>query len=100
MGIYDLLYSCKSADEEGCADVDCTTCEYNENNKVVDVDTQDCIDAQLEYVNEHKIPLFAPADGVCWCCHKNIYGTGGYGLTRAATRHITGCSRCMRTFCD
>lgn len=71
--------------------------------------------AQEDYCNEHKAPIFAPRNGWCVYCGKNIYepykvhsfcGRGDqaervFGITveEAGSRLITGCPHCNRTFC-
>lgn len=65
-------------------------------------------------------PHFAPEDGVCWFCRRNIYDprfykAGGYsqrttfencdyvsGITieKASTQMITGCPHCNRSYVD
>lgn len=69
------------------------------------------IKAQDEYCKEKGFPHFAPRSGVCWSCNQNIYEKIVYnhkdfhpwntGLTvEQASRHITGCPHCNRTYCD
>ena len=65
--------------------------------------------AQEQYCNEHKLPLFAPKDGTCHCCGRNIYAAfrtsgdtiiGGYSVQYAGERLITNCSWCNASFTD
>lgn len=61
-------------------------------------DIQAKIDAQTKYCNEHKAPHFAPSDGVCWNCRKQIYSS--ISLEKADTELVTGCPYCFRSYCD
>ena len=64
--------------------------------------------AQEKYCDEHEIPCFAPHDGICERCGRNIYlPTNGrdhliLGITpeEAGKMHITGCCHCGYSFCD
>ena len=68
--------------------------------------------AQREYCESNKCPRFAPSDGWCWRCHRNIYdklehptlnGKSYYtGITvESAGNHlVTGCPHCNRSYCD
>ena len=56
------------------------------------------IRAQRDYCDTHKVPHFAPKDGVCWCCHKQIYTE--ITFEKASSELITGCPICARTYCD
>lgn len=59
-----------------------------------------CIEAQAQYCREHKVPRFAPEDGFCSSCGKQIYTNKGRNLEYASTEHITGCPHCSRSYCD
>lgn len=70
-------------------------------------DTARARKAQAEYCEKHDAPHFAPTDGKCWNCNKNIYEpieARGYiyGITyeKAAERLVTGCPHCHRSYCD
>lgn len=54
--------------------------------------------AQENYT-EHS-PLFAPSDGVCWKCNKQIYSEGGISVEKASSELVTGCPFCHRSFVD
>jgi len=54
--------------------------------------------AQVEYCRVNKLPLFVPANGICWKCNKQIFDA--IGDRRASTELITGCPYCSRSFCD
>ena len=66
--------------------------------------------AQERYCNEHEITLFAPRNGWCYRCGRNIYEpytyrgredvTRGITVEEAGIRHITGCPHCNATFAD
>ena len=79
------------------------------------------IERQKEYCGKNNLPHFAPRDGVCWACHRNIYSAVGWknengfrvkadideadyvtGVTteKASNQLITGCTHCNRTYCD
>jgi len=50
--------------------------------------------AQEELCERSGIPHFAPRDGVCWSCHRQIFGEeDGRSL-------ITGCPFCHRSYVD
>lgn len=55
-------------------------------------------EAQRQYCRETKTPRFAPTDGICWSCHKQIYSR--ISLEMASTRLITGCPHCHYSFCE
>jgi len=54
--------------------------------------------AQKAYTIKEQLPHFAPTDGVCWNCGKQIYT--GISLEKASTQLITGCPHCHRSYCD
>jgi hypothetical protein len=75
---------------------------------------------QKRITKEKDYPHFAPDDGYCWHCKKNIYVPLFWkpidnfrteqckkedakfvtGITiEAAKKHITGCPHCHRTYC-
>lgn len=74
--------------------------------------------AQKEYCNEKGYPHFAPYDGICFRCNKNIYKpieherrdgrtgkvigtyTTGISVEVAGTVLITGCPHCNHSYCD
>jgi len=72
-------------------------------------DPTDAAKAQERYCDEHKIPLFAPHNGWCFNCCRNIYEpytyrrepivTSGITVEEAGSRHITSCPHCNATFC-
>lgn len=69
----------------------------------------EAIAAQDRYCEEHELPCFAPLDGICPSCGRNIYlpisGSAtpclsGITVSMAATRQITGCPHCRCSFVE
>lgn len=60
--------------------------------------------AQVAYCEERQFPVFAPEDGFCWNCHRNIYRKGelgqGHSVFSAGRGLITSCPYCRRSFCE
>ena len=56
--------------------------------------------AQVKYQEDTKSPDFAPGDGFCWGCKRNIYSEGGIDVERASKELVTGCPFCHRSYCD
>ena len=70
-------------------------------------DVKEAIKAQEKLCIEKGYPHFAPYDGVCYRCGKNIYKPiekGKYirGITveRAGSELITGCPHCKYSYCE
>ncbi len=64
-------------------------------------DSARVIEAQKKYCEEHGVPMFAPANGICFRCGCDIYSEfGGYSVEYAGVKHITGCPFCNATYCD
>jgi hypothetical protein len=70
-------------------------------------DVKKACDAQSEYCKAHEYPHFAPGDGRCYDCGKNIYQqiikgdwSSGYSVERASSELITGCPHCYHSYCD
>ncbi len=61
-------------------------------------------EAQKKNCAKNGRPYFAPEDGICYRCGRNIYeksATGsGISVEEAGSRYITGCPHCRTTFCD
>lgn len=65
-------------------------------------------DAQYAYCEAQELPHFAPPDGFCYYCGKNIYSPWrrqngrAYGISveEASERLITNCPHCARSFCE
>lgn len=55
--------------------------------------------AQKQYCKDNKAPHFAPEDGFCWSCGKQIYANGR-SVKYASENLITGCPHCHRSYCD
>jgi len=53
---------------------------------------------QKRFCQEKKVPYFAPEDGICWSCKKQIFDK--LKEETCATEHITGCPYCARSYCD
>jgi hypothetical protein len=62
---------------------------------------QQCIKAQSDYCVKEQLPHFAPPNGICWNCKRQIYDKeSGFKLERAQSELITGCSHCHRSYCS
>ena len=67
----------------------------------------EAIAAQRKYCEENGVPHFAPRNGICWRCHRNIYEpvnhgkyTAGISVEKAGRTLVTGCPHCCRSYCD
>ncbi|HEX3026393.1 MAG TPA: hypothetical protein VHR42_04095 [Clostridia bacterium] len=81
------------------------------------------ISAQADYCNRTDAPDFAPLNGRCWKCHRNIYEQVGWKIEngrriqvpldspelqhitgidveKAGKTLVTGCPHCNRSYCD
>lgn len=82
-------------------------------SKIFDVEKS--IEAQKRYCRENGDLIFAPKDGICWRCRRNIYEkhtketiflgeieiiTTGIDVEKASTELITGCPHCNKSFVD
>ena len=72
--------------------------------------------AQSEYCKRTGAPHFAPGNGICWQCRRNIYEKVVWKMTNLAGKEIevetgitvekagkslvTGCPHCHRSYCD
>lgn len=64
--------------------------------------------AQREYCEKQECPMFAPSDGLCYRCGRNIYlptnGSNGavFGITveNASSTLVTGCPHCNFSFVE
>jgi hypothetical protein len=82
----------------------------SELNKIFDVNKS--IAAQEKLCMEKGYPHFAPMNGVCWWCHRNIYNPveherktltpyiTGIDVEKAGRKLVTGCPHCNRSYCD
>ncbi len=59
---------------------------------------RDKINAQKIYCKNRKVPFFAPKDGVCESCHRQIFNR--ISLDFASQRLITGCPYCHKSYVD
>lgn len=70
---------------------------------------------QRKYCDNSKAPHFAPSNGVCWKCRKNIYEKHektiilsgeeithkrGISVEKASNGLVTGCPHCNMSYCD
>lgn len=71
------------------------------------------VKAQKDYCKSNEAPHFAPRNGVCWKCNKNIYEQHekqyagndkvfvfGISVEKAGSELVTGCPHCNRSYCD
>ena len=56
------------------------------------------IQAQLKHADDEKLPLFAPSDGLCFNCGKQIYNR--ISMEKASSELITYCPYCGRAYDD
>ena len=56
--------------------------------------------AQAELCKERGLPHFAPDNGVCWRCNKNIYQNYETSMGVTGKEFVTGCPHCNRSYCD
>jgi hypothetical protein len=68
-----------------------------------DEEIKGCIRKQKELCDNspnYKGWHFAPYDGVCYDCRKNIYQDYGERKGWSGDAHVTGCPHCNRSYCD
>ena len=75
-------------------------------------DRRKASEAQEKYCETNGCPYFAPSDGWCWACGRNIYDKVEHTMSNGETYYtgvtiagagsflITGCPHCKRTYCD
>ena len=71
-------------------------------------DRQAAIAAQKAYCEREETPHFAPNDGFCYYCNRNIYDaiknrngrTYGVSVEKAGSTLITGCPHCNYSFVE
>lgn len=72
-------------------------------------DTELSIQAQSQYCNDNRLPDFAPSDGICYRCDKDIYSPvenrrgdfeSGISVEKAASSHVIYCPHCRMSYCD
>lgn len=56
--------------------------------------------AQAARCEEMKWPNFAPGDGECYNCHKNIYQDYGDSKGWTGEYAVTGCPHCSISYVD
>ena len=59
---------------------------------------QEKIAAQKKFQDEHKYPDFAPRNGICFRCRRQIYEV--ISFQKASTKLITGCPYCCYSYCN
>ena len=67
-------------------------------NELWNENIRSAIAAQKQYCRDNKAPHFAPEDGFCWSCGKQIYTR--IDEKQASKDLITGCPHCSRSYCD
>lgn len=72
----------------------------NLDQQTEEEEVKEKIKLQEEYQKRTHSPDFAPASGRCWSCGKQIYSKNGISKEYAATRLVTGCPFCHRSYCD
>jgi hypothetical protein len=70
-------------------------------------DVQQSIANQKKRIEEGKCPDFAPSNGICYSCRRQIYSpiTQPSGRVtgvdvESAKYLVTGCPHCNRSYCD
>lgn len=61
-------------------------------------DRKKAAEAQSKFAQEHECPMFAPIEGWCYHCGRNIYEQ--ISVEEAGKRLITGCPHCYHSFVD
>lgn len=56
------------------------------------------IKLQQKFTEKNGLPFFAPEDGVCFTCQRNIFQY--MKEEEAGGRHITGCPYCHASFTE
>lgn len=77
-------------------------------DRSTEFDPKQAAAVQKAYCQAEGIPMFAPHDGICYYCGRNIFlptnGSRGavYGITveEAGHRLITGCPHCNYSFVE
>lgn len=57
------------------------------------------VEAQERYCEENELPCYAPSNGRCPNCQRNIY-LDGYGIRHASRNLITCCPHCHYSFVE
>ena len=73
-------------------------------------DPTEAAKAQDSYCTQHEVPMFAPSDGICYHCGRNIYDpityrgredhTYGISVEEAGKRLISSCPHCNYSFVE
>lgn len=92
------MNGCKHCDDTGIyarpngpddADVEFCDCPLGESKRRAIL-----IALQEAYCTKHNIPNFTAKDGCCIYCCKDIVSE------RFIDTHITGCPKCLKSYCD
>jgi hypothetical protein len=59
-----------------------------------EIDVVSPIEAQARLCAQRGLPHFAPHNGICWSCRRDIYSE------LDGTSYVTGCPFCHRSYCD
>lgn len=68
----------------------------NEEQKILKspAKIQECIKRQYDVCHKERVPHFAPANGICIRCKRQIYQVVD------GSKFITGCPLCHYSYCD
>jgi len=69
-------------------------CSFHENLKYEEVDRESLIERQKKLCIKINAPFFAPNNGFCWKCGKDMVN-GDWDKEL-----ITGCPHCHKSYCD
>lgn len=68
-------------------------------SKKTEKEISECIALQKVVCERKDFPHFAPDDGQCWKCHRNIY-QNYENRGKDGSDPVTGCPHCYRSYCD
>jgi len=78
-----------------------------DNREIKEWDLDKAIEAQHNLCKSKGYPYFAPVNGFCHNCKKNIFEKHidgnfirGIDVDKASKELITGCPHCSRSFCE
>ncbi len=58
------------------------------------IDVAQAREAHAQLCKERGLPHFAPRNGVCWSCYRQIFEV------LDGSSYVTGCPFCHRSYCD
>lgn len=64
----------------------------------METEIQNKLSAQNAYAEKMDYPHFAPNNGICWSCNKQIYEL--ISFEKAGSSLITGCPHCFKSYCE